>query len=131
MLLIYPFFLIFFLRWYKIYFQKFEKFKNKHFPESCLFLSKSEKGLGFKPLRNHWYIKRKINSNKWKYQKGKRVINIFPRLNKFLESSIFLTLFRMGLFGAAHGWRWAKRPPSLKSVIHILHWWNLEQLYLT
>ena len=25
----------------------------------------------------------------------------------------------------------AKRPPSLKSVTHILQWWNLAQLYLT
>ena len=34
-----------------------------------------------------------------------------------------LTLFRMGFFGAAHGWLGggAKRPPpSLKSVTHIL-----------
>ena len=29
-------------------------------------------------------------------------------------------LFRMDLFGAAHGWRVPKRPPSLKSVTHIL-----------
>ena len=31
---------------------------------------------------------------------------------------IYLTLFRMGLFGAAHGWGEgrAKRPPSLKSA---------------
>ena len=30
-----------------------------------------------------------------------------------------LTLFRMGLFGAAHGWG-VKRSPTLKSVTHIL-----------
>ena len=42
-----------------------------------------------------------------------------------------LTLFRMGFFGAAHGWGVAKRPPSLKSVTHIIQWWNLAQLYLT
>ena len=41
-----------------------------------------------------------------------------------------LILFRMGLFGVAHGWG-AKRPPSLKSVTHVLQWWNLAQLYLT
>ena len=29
-----------------------------------------------------------------------------------------VTLFRMGLFGAAHGWRVAKRPPS-KNLSHI------------
>ena len=33
---------------------------------------------------------------------------------------ILLTLFRMGLFGAVHGWEEPKRPPSLKSVAHIL-----------
>ena len=44
-----------------------------------------------------------------------------------------LTLFRMGLFGATHGWGAKKSPPppSLKSVTHILQWWNLAQLYLT
>ena len=34
--------------------------------------------------------------------------------------SWYLTLNRMGLFGAAYGWG-AKRPPSMKSVTHILH----------
>ena len=45
----------------------------------------------------------------------------------------FLTLFRIGLFGAAYGWeRSQKAPsPSLKSVTHILQWWKLVQLYLT
>ena len=43
-----------------------------------------------------------------------------------------LSLFRMSIFRAAHGWGRAKRPsPSLKSVTHILQWWNLAQLYLT
>ena len=44
-----------------------------------------------------------------------------------------LTLFRMGIFGAARGWR--KEPkkgsPYLKFVTHIPQWWNLTQLYLT
>ena len=32
-----------------------------------------------------------------------------------------LTLFRMGIFGAAHGWGGvAKKAPSLKSVVQIL-----------
>ena len=30
-----------------------------------------------------------------------------------------LTLFKVGFFRAAHAWR-AKRPPTLKSVTHIL-----------
>ena len=42
-----------------------------------------------------------------------------------------LTLFRIGLSGAAHERNGAKRVPSLKSVIHILQWWNLEKSYLT
>ena len=41
-----------------------------------------------------------------------------------------LTLFKMGFFGAAHRWGGQIGPPSLKSVTHILQWWNLEQLYL-
>ena len=47
--------------------------------------------------------------------------------------SLTLTLFRMGIFGASHGsgGGGAKRPPSLKSVTHILQWWILAQLYLT
>ena len=31
-----------------------------------------------------------------------------------------LTLFRMGFFGAAHGWGAFLPPPSLKSATHIL-----------
>ena len=51
---------------------------EKVFPKSCLFvtlpsdylqfqkqlMTKSEMRIGFKPLGNHYYIKRKINSNK-------------------------------------------------------------------
>ena len=50
-----------------------------------------------------------------------------------MNKSFFLTLFRMGLFGAAHGWWGPKKPHSLKSITHtrILQWWNLAQLYLT
>ena len=42
-----------------------------------------------------------------------------------------LILFRMGFFWAAYGWGGTFWPPSLKSVTHILQWWNLAQLYLT
>ena len=31
----------------------------------------------------------------------------------------------MGIFGDAHGWGGVKRPPSLKSITHILQWWIL------
>ena len=43
----------------------------------------------------------------------------------------------MGFFGAARGWGVCggrgllNSSPSLKSVTHILQWWNLAQLYLT
>ena len=37
----------------------------------------------------------------------------------FLVTGLLLTLFRMGLFGAAHGWV-AKKASSLKSVTYIL-----------
>ena len=43
-----------------------------------------------------------------------------------IQKIFSLTLFRMGIFGAAHRWVGGpKRPPSLKSVTHILQWWNL------
>ena len=42
-----------------------------------------------------------------------------------------LTLFRIHHFRDAHGWEGSKKAPSLKSVTHILQWWNLTQLYLT
>ena len=42
------------------------------------------------------------------------------------EYILLLTLFRMGFFGAAHGWG-----GEVKPVTHILQWWNLAQLYLT
>ena len=53
---------------------------------------------------------------------------------RLIESENFwiLTLFKMGIFGAGHGWGGGQKgSPSLKSVTHILQWWNLAQLYLT
>ena len=38
----------------------------------------------------------------------------------FIFLNNMLTLFRMGIFGAAHGWGPQKSPSSLKSVTHIL-----------
>ena len=46
------------------------------------------------------------------------------------QSSLILTLFRMGLFGSADG-RGEQKAPPLKYVTHILQWWNLAQLYFT
>ena len=43
---------------------------------------------------------------------------------------IFVNPIQMGFLGAGHGWG-EKGSPSLKSVTHILHWWNLAQLYPT
>ena len=49
-----------------------------------------------------------------------------------LFTSRYLTLFRMDIFGAGHGWRLGQKgSPSLKSLTQILQWWNLAQLYLT
>ena len=49
--------------------------------------------------------------------------NFFSSLtdHKFGSQKKPLNLFRMGFFGAAHGWGGGgvKRPPSLKSVTHI------------
>ena len=48
-------------------------------------------------------------------------INIFVFLQKyFFLRALVLTLFKMGLFGAAHGWVDQKGFFSLKSVTHIL-----------
>ena len=45
---------------------------------------------------------------------------------------LFLSLFRMGFFRAAQGRGGGdQRPPSLKSVTHIIKWWNLAASYLT
>ena len=33
----------------------------------------------------------------------------------------FLTLFKMGLFGAAHGWREAQKAPPLENLSHIFY----------
>ena len=35
-----------------------------------------------------------------------------------------------GFFGGCSRMRRAKKAPSLKSITHILQWWNLTQLYL-
>ena len=49
-----------------------------------------------------------------------------------LENYGILTIFKMGIFRAAHEWVGSQNgSPSLKSVTHILQWWNLAQLYLT
>ena len=55
------------------------------------------------------------------------------RVGTFLlpPSWIVLTLFRMGIFGNAHGWGEPKRLPYLKSVKHIPPRRNLAQLNLT
>ena len=57
------------------------------------------------------------------YLKNSEKIRENSQYNICMES--ILTLFTMGLFGAAHGWTggeggWKKPPPSLKSVKHIL-----------
>ena len=36
-----------------------------------------------------------------------------------------------GLFPGCSWMGWWKRPPSIKSVTHILQWWNLAELYLS
>ena len=83
-------------------------------------------------------IKEKIFlTHEWKsYFHG---LEIFKVLNwlmlqywKTIVGDFFLTLFRMGFFRAAHGWRGGQKGlPSIKSATHILKWWNLAQLYLS
>ena len=62
----------------------------------------------------------------YKYAKKMRPSCIFlPKMSAYRRDFdktkyiSFLTLFKMDLFGAAHGWK-AKRPTSLKPVAHIL-----------
>ena len=75
------------------------------------------------------YFHQVINQRKSCSKKLSKYVTTFDYLVKIL---IVLTLFRMGIFGAGllmDGG--GKRSPSLKSVTHILQWWNLAQLYLT
>ena len=61
-----------------------------------------------------------------------REMNLLPN-KKFFQTWMttffffvaLLTLFRMGFFGAGHGWGDQKGLPSLKPVTHILQWWNV------
>ena len=64
------------------------------------------------------------------------IVVISKTFSLVLPLLLSLTLFRIDFFGAAHGWRGGGRggafwPSSLKSVSHILQWWNLAQIYLT
>ena len=56
------------------------------------------------------------------------------RVNNTTSSSLknifVLTIFKMGLFGLLTD-QGAKMPTSIKSVTHILKWWNVARLYLT
>ena len=63
------------------------------------------------------------------------IVVISKTFSLVLPLLLSLTLFRIDFLGAAHGWRGggggAFWPSSLKSVSHILKWWNLAQIYLT
>ena len=48
----------------------------------------------------------------------------------FIQDGLFRGCSQM-CWGWGGGVGGAKMPPSLKSVTHILQWWNLVQLYLT
>ena len=55
----------------------------------------------------------------WLYNKQMPVGKFLPSIQELLWyfgwTEYFLTLFRMGFFGAARGWRGAKRPPLPKT----------------
>ena len=59
----------------------------------------------------------------------------FSRIDKLeiLLAEIFLNPIQDGFFGGRSrmGGVAKKSPPCLKSVTHILQWWNLAKLYLT
>ena len=63
-----------------------------------------------------------------------RFLSIFIPSNFPLFEFLISTLFRWDfwlLLTDGGGGGWAKSPPSLKSVTHMLQWRNLAQLYLT
>ena len=63
------------------------------------------------------------------YKQKSEVLYIFTPNKPY---GYLLILFRMGIFGTAHGWGGGgKKPPSLKPVTHILQWWNLAHLCFT
>ena len=60
-----------------------------------------------------------------KFYLSNRNFNSLVNWSNYSENRVpFSTLFRVGLFGASHG---CKKVPSLslRSVTHILQWWNL------
>ena len=50
----------------------------------------------------------------------KTCLSVFDHFVGLALKGFSLTLFRMGFFGAAHGWDPKSSPPSLKSVTQIL-----------
>ena len=98
------------------------------------YVGKAETSLSIR-LNNHGKDVKKVDAIMiCKYfQQASHIIDQLMNTSKFkgtltqrlIESEIFwiLTLFRIDIFGAAHGWQGgggAKRPPSLNSVTHIL-----------
>ena len=73
-------------------------------------------------------FKHEIVALEYLYDKPETIYVLNQKRLTFLKFP--LTLFRMGFFGAAHGWErgWAFCP---KPTTQILQWWNLAQLYLT
>ena len=62
------------------------------------------------------------------YLKKWQKTNEFPSYTQVNRNRMLFSInpIQMVFFGAAHGWG-AKKvpPPSLKSVTHIIQWWNL------
>ena len=61
----------------------------------------------------------RLNDKNWKY-----ILSLPDGGESFMSVLLeLLTLFRMGIFGAAHGWGVGlERPPSIKSATNILQW---------
>ena len=64
-------------------------------------------------------------SKKW----SRYFFEIIP--NSLFSGCSKLNPIQDGLFRGCSPMEGSKRPPSLKSVTHILQWWSLAQLYLT
>ena len=59
-----------------------------------------------------------MSGNKFKNQTQNIACTVVYHVSRITDFEILLPLFRMSLFGVAHGWEGQKDPPFLKSVTH-------------
>ena len=93
-----------------------------------------EAKIAYSPLGKAFEIQTKMITEQWE----KQIKSIEEHEKQQTKSSVekdsleLLALLRIGSFGTAQGWRGVGGGPiCLKSIGHILQWWNLAQLYLS